>query len=152
MSTLMRPSGVPCDIGGKTFHFLFSISAIDELETKYDRPIDEVINLLSEPKTVYATLWDIVATLIADEVRYQGGSDVPTKEEVGHAIDLRQTGEVMRRVLEAYGISFPEAEEGTDPNVTTTDPNVTTGSGSTSPASSTSAAKRSGTRKTKSST
>lgn len=145
MSTLMRPSGVPCDIGGQTFHFLFSISAIDELETKYDRPIDEVINLLSEPKTVYATLWDIVATLIADEVRYQGGSDVPTKEEVGHAIDLRQTGEVMRRVLEAYGISFPEAEEGTDPN-------VTTGSDSTSPASSTSAAKRSGTRKMKSST
>ena len=145
MSTLMRPSGVSCDIGGKTFHFLFSISAIDELETKYDRPIDEVINLLSEPKTVYATLWDIVATLIADEVRYQGGSEVPTKEEVGHAMDLRQTGEVMRRVLEAYGISFPEAEEGTDPN-------VTTGSGSTSPASSTSAAKRSGTRKTKSST
>lgn len=147
MSTLMRPSGVPCDIGGKTFHFLFSISAIDELETKYDRPIDEVINLLSEPKTVYATLWDIVATLIADEVRYQGGSDVPTKEEIGHAIDLRQTGKVMRCVLEAYGISFPEAEEGEGEG-----PNATAGNGSTSPASSTSDAKRSGTRKQKSST
>lgn len=145
MSTLMRPSGVPCDIGGKTFHFLFSISAIDELETKYDQPIDEVINLLSEPKTVYATLWDIVATLIADEVRYQGGSEVPTKEEIGHAIDLRQTGKVMCCVLEAYGISFPEAEEGEDPN-------ATAGNGSTSPASSTSDAKRSGTRKQKSST
>lgn len=119
----LRPIGEPVTIEGAERHLLFTINACDSLQYKFDASIGEIIDmLLDETKNLRATK-GILSELLNDEVDRLNHDEVEhelkkyTWQEIGWAVDLNDVKEIMYAILKAYGISFPETDEFTSPNV-----------------------------------
>lgn len=120
MSTL-RPKGIPCEVAGVERNLLFTLAVVDELEDHYDLPVESVVDMLTDDRKVYKVLSYVLTVLINDEIaarNYAEGKNEPaiTEDEIKWSVDVRDTGRLARAVMQAYGYSFPEAEDN-DPNV-----------------------------------
>lgn len=122
--SLTRPTGEPVTIGGREFHLLFTLSAVDAIESEYGIPLADVIAKLTDPRQVYATEIDLLHALINDELQYDNartGKNEPeiTKQEIGWCVPVTDTREITRAIGAAYGLSFPDNDdEDDDPNAT----------------------------------
>ncbi|MDO4553707.1 MAG: hypothetical protein Q4B70_01010 [Lachnospiraceae bacterium] len=120
----LKPVGIPIQLGGEERRFLFTLNAMDELQSKYDMPMEEVINGLLDKKKSITALRDIVMVLINDEVRRKKHDGENTREEftleeVGWMIHAENVTEITFAVLAAYGYSLPEPDEFESPNAMT---------------------------------
>lgn len=121
MSTF-RPRGTAVALNGEERHFLFTLNMIDQIEEKYDKPLKNVIEDVTNDVDSGHLLRDLVVMLLNDEAgrneRMQEGVKYPivSAEEVGDMIGLDNYYEVLTAILRAYGISLPEPDEDKDPN------------------------------------
>ena len=120
--SVLRPKGIPCEVAGVERNLLFTLAVVDDLEDHYDLPIESIVNQLTDERQVYKTLGYVLTALINDEIasrNYSEGRQDPllTEEDIRWSVDVRDTGRLARAIMQAYGYSFPEAEE-EDPNVT----------------------------------
>ena len=103
----IQPKGLPVTIGGVERHFLFTLAAVDEVQSKYDLPVSRVIAKLADEKEVYDTVASLTVILVNDEIRRNGGKeseitekeikwmlDVPSADIGGCACHVRYTGEI----------------------------------------------------------
>lgn len=121
--SVLRPKGIPCEVAGVERHLLFTLAVVDDLEDHYDLPVESVVEMLTDERKVYRVLSYVLTTLVNDEIaarNYAEGKNEPaiTEEEIKWSVDVRDTGRLARAVMQAYGYSFPEADEGQDPNAT----------------------------------
>lgn len=120
----LNPQGVPLMLGGEERHLLFTLNAIDEIQSKFGVPLEEAMSQLTERESTNGALKTIVQILANDEVErlsYKGGecSLKPVDEkEIGWMLTNKNRIEALMAVLKAYGGSLPEPEEGEDPNQT----------------------------------
>ncbi len=119
--SVLRPKGIPCEVAGVERHLLFTLAVVDDLEDHYDLPVESVVEMLTDERKVYRVLSYVLTALINDEIaarNYAEGKNEPaiTEEEIKWSVDVRDTGRLARAVMQAYGYSFPEADEGQDPN------------------------------------
>ena len=120
----LNPQGVPLMLGGEERHLLFTLNAIDEIQSKFGMPLEEAMSQLTERESTNGALKTIVQILANDEVErlsYKGGdcSLKPVDEkEIGWMLTNENKIEALMAVLKAYGGSLPEPEEGEDPNQT----------------------------------
>lgn len=120
----LNPQGVPLVLGGEERHLLFTLNAIDEIQSTFGMPLEDAMNRLTERETADSTLKSIVRILANDEVErlsYKGGecSLKPLDEkEAGWLLTNRNMRDAFLAVLEAYGGSLPEPDEDEDPNRT----------------------------------
>ena len=63
----LRPVGVPIDLGGVERHFLFTLNAIDAVESHYGCPVFEALGKITVSETQSEALRFFVATLVNDE-------------------------------------------------------------------------------------
>lgn len=118
----LRPRGVKIVLDGVERRFLFTLNAIDEVQSHYEMTAMEALGKLFEPAEQGEALRFFVMTLINDEVEREKhkNSDnqlaLVTEKEVGWMIGMDNIDEVTKAILEAYHISVPEPEEEEDPN------------------------------------
>lgn len=123
----LKPRGVPIELDGEIRHIFFTLNIIDQLEEEYDQTLYEIIEELTVAEQNNHMLRDIVTVLLNCEAERNArlGADtaqlVVSQEDVGNMIGLDNYYEVLKAVMEAYGISIPESEEGDE------DPNETSG-------------------------
>ena len=115
----LRPRGVPIVFDGVERHFLFTLNLIDEIQEKYDKNLLKVLDQMVKEDQSEHTLRDITMMLLNDEAERakRRGEEIPkvSEADVGEMIGLDNYWDVVKAILEAYGISLPEPEE-EDPN------------------------------------
>ena len=112
----LRPVGIPIDIGGEERHFLFTLNAIDEIQCRFDEPLEKVIDKLTNKKMAAKALRGVVTVLINDDIRRKKHDKLTneeefTEEEVGWLLHEGNILDVTMIVLLAYGKSLPEPDE-----------------------------------------
>ena len=113
----MRPSGIAVTVGGVERHVLFTLAVVDEIQSKYNLPVSEVITKMSDEMEVYPVLVSIIASLINDEIiRKETGEDPVTEEWLKRNITVPECDGIITAILQSYGISVPEKDEDEDPN------------------------------------
>ena len=118
----LNPQGVPLMLGGEERHLLFTLNAIDEIQSKFEMPLEEAMDQLTKRESANGVLKTIVQILANDEVErlsYKGGecSLKPIDEkEAGWMLTNANMMEAFMAVLKAYGGSLPEPGEDEGPN------------------------------------
>ena len=119
----LRPVGVPIELGGVERHFLFTLNAIDAVQSHYDMTILDALNKLFDANEQVESLKFLTMTLINDEVEREKwrnpDSDLNkvTENDVGYMVHSFNMPEVRKAILAAYRISVPESDENDDPNM-----------------------------------
>lgn len=115
----LRPRGIPIIFDGVERHFLFTLNLVDEIQEKYGKNLLQVLDQMVKEDQSEHTLRDITVMLLNDEAERaeRRGQEIPkvTEADVGEMIGLDNYWDVVKAILEAYGISLPEPEE-EDPN------------------------------------
>lgn len=118
----LRPTGVPIEIDGVERRFLFTLNVIDEIQEHYEKPLDEIVDMLLDKRYAGECMRYLVTALINDEVERELYKNKQcqlkrvTEQEVGWMLSNDNIQEVTLAVLQAYGVSLPEAEEDDFPN------------------------------------
>ena len=119
----LRPVGIPIELGGVERHFLFTLNAIDTVQSHYNSTMFEALDKLFDANEQNEALKFFTMTLIKDEVEREKwknpSSDLKevSEKEVGWMIHVENMGIVTTAILSAYRISVPESNENDDPNM-----------------------------------
>ncbi len=115
----LQPQGIPITLlDGVERHFLFTLSAVDIIQSHYDLALATVIAKLADEREVYDTISYLAAVLINDEIRRSGlVEEKMTQERIRDLIDVPLAGKISRAILRSYGYSLPENDEDDDPNL-----------------------------------
>ncbi len=114
MGTDLNPRGVKITIGGEEYEILFTINAIDAIQTETSLPIFDVMekilhsaygNLDPENLRTFRTVLTILLQETDPEM---------TEEKVGKAVIITEYGEIAGAMLKAFGVSVPEPDEDDD--------------------------------------
>ena len=114
----MRPSGIAVTVGGVERHVLFTLAAVDEIQSKWNLPVSEVIAKMSDEMEVYPAMLSIISALINDEIARNNLGDPVTEEELKRQITVPECDGIIAAILMAYGVSVPEKDEDEDPHLT----------------------------------
>ena len=124
---ILRPKGEKLTIDDRTYHLLFNINTIDEIQEHFDKPIDEVLNDTLDLKNTenkkqsYNKIAYMLATLINQDVeRHNKKSEdkwEPVSEEwLKEEILTNETAiQAMALILKAFNGSVDTGDE-KDPN------------------------------------
>lgn len=119
----MNPRGVKVEICGLTRYLLFTVNAIDEVQTHYGETIYEILRqMLNDREKQFEMTRTVLRILLdaeADRVKLLRGEELRrfTDEEIGMLLDVENILDVVVAIYQAYSISMPEAsEEDDDPN------------------------------------
>lgn len=119
----LNPRGVQVEVCGEQRSLLFTLNAIDAVQSELDMPVLEALDIMlndraKQPKFV-KTMLKILLDSEADRVKLQTGQDLRrfSEEEIGMLIGMDNVLDIIVVIFKAYGISMPESsEEETDPN------------------------------------
>ena len=110
----LRPHGVKINLGGEEYQLLFTINAIDEIQTEMNLPLFEAISKVAgaadgstNPETLKA-FRKVLTILLQD-----AGADL-TEKDVGRIVTWGDFRDYAGAILEAFGISLPEPSEDDD--------------------------------------
>lgn len=123
MASDLRPEGLSIVLGGEERHLLFTLNAIDELQSRYDKTMLEIFQMMSDRKTSNRVMANIISVLLTDEAERAKWKDKnstlkPVSEkEAGWLVTAENVGDVTTAVLMAYGFSMPKSDEDEDPNL-----------------------------------
>lgn len=111
----LRPKGVKVELGGEEHLLLFTLSAIDDIQSRTNLELFDAMEMVvkaagmntgKETRDVYV---GVVTALLNDE-----GKAEYTEDEVRHLISLENYRRVALAVMEAFGVSIPEPSEDDD--------------------------------------
>lgn len=124
---ILRPKGEKLTIDDRTYHLLFNINTIDEIQEHFDKPIDEVLNDTLDLKNTenkkqsYNKIAYMLATLINQDVerhnkksedKWEKISEEWLKEEI---LTNETAIQAMALILKAFNGSVDTGDE-KDPN------------------------------------
>lgn len=112
----LQPKGIPIVIGDVERHLLFTISVIDEIQAKYEKPLSSVMEMLQDDDKLVQVVFDLMYFMINDEIdreRFFHGKEGErvTEQALKYMMDYTHIEEYMGAILRAYGVSLPEAED-----------------------------------------
>lgn len=120
----LQPKGVKVNFDGVEREFLFTFSAIDELESRFDKPITEILKEATNFAKRDVIRAIVTALVNADVTRhnYSHSDEWETVDDdyVGSFLyeDIKggNVPGIFRAIMEAYGLSAPKPDEDEDPN------------------------------------
>lgn len=117
----LRPKGVSVELAGVERKLLFTLNAIDAVQSRFNMPVLDALGKMFEPNEQNKAVRDILYLLLEDETereKYFNPENAPapvTDQEVGWMVNTLNRDEISMKIIQAYGLSIPEAEE-EDPN------------------------------------
>lgn len=121
----LKPSGVVVELGGQEHKILFTINAIEEIQSSCNKPLYDAMEFVVKAacgdmsKETLVTYRSVVTALLNAE-----NNGNLTEKEVGEMVTLENYTSVAQRILNAFGISNPDPDEGDDED---DDPKAETG-------------------------
>lgn len=112
----LRPRGIPVVINGEERHLLFTLNAIDKVQSKYGKDASEVLDQIAGEYPEGRTMLEVLRILTEDEAEREKAADPesalkPVDEKaLGWYIGADNYFDVMRTIYAAYGISLPEPD------------------------------------------
>lgn len=125
----LKPKGIKVELGGQERKILFTINAIDEIQTRCNQALFDAVKFVAgaaDGATDADTLknFRLILTILLNS----NNTEEVTEQEVGDWVTLGNYRHIAWAILKAYGFSLPdpdeddvaeEEEEDTDPNVET---------------------------------
>lgn len=116
----LKPKGIPINLGDEEHHLLFTLNAIDDIQERFNEPVGDAVDQLTDKEMSVEALRGLVTVLINDDIRRKNHKNHTTKpelteEEVGWMINMGNLFEVNMAVLQAYAGSLPEPDEFANP-------------------------------------
>lgn len=117
----LRPTGEVLIVNGEERHILFTLNAIDSIQSEMNLSMEEVITELTVPKNSTKAFRVIIKCLLNDEVereKHQSGKKLKeyTEKEIGWMFDVKNIPDAIYAIFKAYGMSLPEGDEEESPN------------------------------------
>lgn len=118
----LRPQGVKVNLDGVEREFLFTMNAIEEIQSKYGKTVLDVLTEISDQEKMPETIKSITSILLTDEAERKKWKDpdstLPSvsEKEAGWMVTADNIDEVTVAILRAYRISIPEPDEDENPN------------------------------------
>jgi len=111
--SLLKPQGVKITLGDKEYELLFTLNAIDQIQEESGATLQEAVGALTDPDAVVKTLRMMTRILVNDylERTEQENPEYLTDKTVGWLVTLENQGDVLVKILKAYGLSMPEGED-----------------------------------------
>ena len=112
----LRPRGVKVVINGEERHLLFTLNAIDKIQSKYGLNASDVLDQIAGEYPEGRIILGVLQILTEDEAEREKAlnpdSEVKPLDEktLGWYIGADNYIEVMRLIFEAYGVSLPEPD------------------------------------------
>ena len=112
----LRPRGVQIVINGEERHLLFTLNAIDKVQSKYGKDASEVLDQIAGEYPEGRTILEVLQILTEDEAEREKAIDPgfalkPLDEKtLGWYIGADNYFDVMRLIYAAYGVSLPEPD------------------------------------------
>lgn len=109
----MQPIGTPLTmLDGVERHVLFTLSVVDEVQSKYDQTVPEVFQRTANLKEQSDIIAFLVTTLINHAAKRSGKKDeAVTEEYVKDNIDMIILPKINRAIGKSYGYSIPDPED-----------------------------------------
>lgn len=120
----LRPKGVTIVLDGIERELLFTLNAIDAIQSKYGMTVFAVLKRITDQNSLPETIKDMLSILLTDEAERahwkNPDSTLPavSEKEAGWLVTIDNLSEVTDAIFEAYRISIPDPDEDTDPNRT----------------------------------
>lgn len=117
----LKPAGIPVILDGTERRFLFTLNAIDEIQSHYDMNMMEAMSKLFDEREQFQTLRYFTQVLLNDETERTKWKNPEAElksysdKELGWLISRDNDAEIKAAILAAYRISIPEPEDN-DPN------------------------------------
>ena len=113
----LNPRGIPFEINGQEYRFLFTLSVVDEVQELYDAPVSSVIAKMADDREVYDVIANITAIMINDELKRTGSAEKEISvRDVKWMIDVPMADKLVKVIMQSYGYSLPDPDEDEDPN------------------------------------
>ena len=134
MNSKLRPHGVKINFNNEERELLFTLNVVDELQNRSEKSLPEFLKdmLDRESESDISPIKTILSVLLQDEAErkeFLTGEKIKTytEKEVGWILNLENYAGYMEKILEAYGISMPSADdlEDIEDEVDDDDPNST---------------------------
>lgn len=112
--SVIKDGRYPVEIGGKTYHLLFSLNALDELQDKFGG-YDKLAEAMSQDNKDWIKNTKWLLAMLINEGAEEGEPEV-TERQVGRMIHTGNITEIQEAMLKAFsvgtsGTAEPEAEE-----------------------------------------
>ena len=108
----MQPTGTPLTLlDGVDRRVLFTLSVVDEVQSKYDETVPEVFKRTCDLKQQSDVTAFLVATLINHAAKREKSKDTVTEEYVKDNIDMIILPKINRAIAKSYGYSVPEPDD-----------------------------------------
>lgn len=118
----LKPRGIPFCFDGTERYFLFTLNTIDAIQEKYGKSIFDIIEEIVKDEVPSKLLREIVKIMLNAEASRAAtkGKKIPevTDQDVGEMIGMDNYWGVVGALMQAYGISMPQAEDDDIPNQT----------------------------------
>jgi len=108
----LKPQGISLVLDKKEYKLYFDLNVIDDIQEKFDIPIEQMFDILNDNKRVYKALKFILATLINEGIDYfETGEKHVTERQIGRLLTPANLKEAGSKVLKAFSAGTPESEE-----------------------------------------
>lgn len=114
----LQPKGTGVKLGEREYQLLFTLNAIDDIQSHFDIDISDIGELFQESKKSIPTLRYILTVLINEGI--DAHNDVSEEKwaklderYVGRQINSQNMREFMTAVFKSFSDSVPEGEEDT---------------------------------------
>ena len=119
----MQPIGTPLTLlDGVERRVLFTLSVVDEIQSKYNETVPEVFQRTGDLKQQSDVVAYLVTTLINNTAKRDKTDDTVTEEYVKDQIDMIILPKINRAIARSYGYSVPEPDEDDDESDSETEP------------------------------
>lgn len=121
----LKPSGVSVELGGQERKILFTINAIEEIQSSCNKPLYDAMEFVAKAadgdmsQETLATYRSVTTALLNTE-----NNGNLTEKEVGTLLTLANYTSVAWKILNAFGLSNPDPDEKDDEDE---DPKAETG-------------------------
>lgn len=112
--SVIKDGRYPVEIGGKTYHLLFSLNALDELQDKFGG-YDKLAEAMSQDNKDWIKNTKWLLAMLINEGAEEGEPEV-TERQVGRMIHTGNITDIQEAMLKAFsvgtsGTAEPEAGE-----------------------------------------
>jgi len=119
----LKPTGIEVELHGEQRKLLFTLNAIDTVQTEYDSTMIEVLQKMMQPdQEGLAAFRFVLWSLLQDEYEREAFFNPDKKlrkytlEQAGWLASVETAVDLKFKILEAYQISVPKPDEDADPN------------------------------------
>jgi len=115
----LRPTTIWVTLGEKEYPMIFNLNTVDEIQTRFDKPLADILSDMVDDKAVYHTLKAILCILINEGIAVEQDNgqmmdEKPKTEKwIGRQISpsFSALSELQSRIFEAFDCSMPEPED-----------------------------------------